>query len=219
MALDLRGGERAQIEGHGAGANRGQQFARVFGEQKNAGKLGRLFQNFKQRVGGLFHEGRAGEDVNALASFTRPIVDGLNHVANLVHLDHQLRWIGRDDEHVGVGLDKKPGLFLVRVAQIVARLDGFREARVEVFGLRDARAVRAASAEIGQAAGRRLLQAVHGAGEHQSERVLARPVRPGKNDGVRKAVARQHLAQAVDGFRVAVKIGKWHRESPLVFSS
>ena len=114
-----------------------------------------------------------------------------------------------------MSLDEEPGLFLVRVAQIFASLDGFGETRVEVFGLRDARAVRAASAEIGQAVGAScngLLQAVHGAGEHQSERVLARSVRTGKNDRMRKAFARQHLAQAMDGFRVADEIGKGHRE-------
>src|ERR1019366_2830951 len=116
----------------------------------------------------------------------------------------------------GMGLDEEPGLFLVRVAQIFASLDGFGKARVEVFGLRDARAVRAASAEIGQAVGpsgascERLLQAVHGAGEHKSQRVFARSVRSGKNDGVRKALARQHLAQAMDGFRVAGEIRKGH---------
>ncbi len=145
--------ERAQVEGHRAGTNRGQQFAGVFGEQKNGGEFGRLFQNFEQRVGGLFHKGRTGEDINAFAGFRGPIVDGLNHVANLVHLDHHLRRIGRDDEHVGMSLDEEPGLFLVRVAQIFASLDGFGKARVEVLGLRDAGAVRAASAEIGQAVG------------------------------------------------------------------
>jgi hypothetical protein len=39
-ALDLGGSERAQIEGHGAGANRGQQFSGVFGEQKNVANSG-----------------------------------------------------------------------------------------------------------------------------------------------------------------------------------
>src|ERR1039458_7320546 len=91
------------------------------------------------------------------------------------------------------------------------------EAGIEVFGLRDAGAVRAASAEIGQAIavgpslGDGLLQAVHGAGEHQGESVLARSVCAAKNDGVRKAFARQHLAQAMDGFRVAGEIRKGHR--------
>ena len=123
-----------------------------------------------------------------------------------------------------MGLDEEPGFFLVRVAQIFASLDGFGEAGVEVFGLRDARAVRAVSAEIGQAVGpsgavgERLLQAIHRAGEHQSQRVLARSVRSGKNDGVRKAVARQHLAQAMDGFRVAGKIRKGHRERCWLFA-
>jgi hypothetical protein len=217
-ALDLGESERAQVEGHGAGADRGQQFAGVFGEQKNGGELGWLFQNFEQRVGCLLHKGRTGEDVNALASFTGTIVDGLNHVANLVDLDHQLRRIGRDDEHVGVGLDEEAGLLLVSVTQIFASLDSFGEPGVEVRRLRDASAVRAVPAKIGQAVGQGMLDAVHGARQHQSQRVFARSVRPGKNDGVRKVVARQHLAQAMDGFRVAGKIGKGHGESLLAFS-
>ena len=144
-------------------------------------------------------------------------------MANLIDLDHHLRRVGRDDEHVGMGLDEEAGLFLVRVTQVFARLDGFGEAGVEVFGLRYASAVRTASAEIGQAINGRSFQAVHGAGEHQSQRVLARSVSAGKNDGVRKAFERQHLAQAMDGFRVADKIGKGHRNavrfSPLALSS
>jgi hypothetical protein len=32
----------------------------------------------------------------------------------------------------------------------------------------------------------------------------------GKNDGMWKTVAREHLAQAMDGFRIAGKIGEGH---------
>jgi hypothetical protein len=35
-------------------------------------------------------------------------------------------------------------------------------------------------------------------------------VSAGKNYGVREAPARKHLSQAMDGFRVAEKIGKGH---------
>ena len=78
--------------------------------------------------------------------------------------------------------------------------------------MRDAGAVRAASAEIGQAVAGGLFQAIHGAGEHESQCVFTRSARTRKNDGVRKAAARQHLAQAMDGFRVASEIGKWHKK-------
>ena len=50
------------------------------------------------------------------------------------------------------------------------------------------------------------VQTIHGAGQHQSQRVFARTVRARQNDRLGKAVARQHLAQAMDDVGVAVKI-------------
>jgi hypothetical protein len=78
-------------------------------------------------------EGRLGEDVDPFPGFARPVVNGPNHAPHLVHLDHQLRRIGRDHQHVRMGLNKQPGFFLVRLAQIFPGLDRLREAGVEIL--------------------------------------------------------------------------------------
>jgi len=44
------------------------------------------------------------------------------------------RRIGRDDEHVGMCLDKQACLFLVCLAQILAGFDRFSEAGIEILG-------------------------------------------------------------------------------------
>ena len=54
-----------------------------------------------------------------------------------------------------MGLHQNARFFLVGLAQILAGLDGFGEARIEICGLRNARAVRALAAEIRNAIGRR----------------------------------------------------------------
>ncbi len=131
----------------------GKQLARIFGQQKDGRKLGRLFQHFQQRVGRLFHKGGLGEDVNALLGLARPVVNGLDHAPHLVHLDHHLRRIGRDHQHVRMGLNEQAGFFLVGLAQILAGFDGLLEAGIEVFRLRDADAVGTLAAEVGQAIG------------------------------------------------------------------
>ena len=63
-------------------------------------------------------------------------------------------------------------------------------------------------AEIGHAVGDRLLQAIHGPREHERERIFPRPLRARKNDRMRHTVVREHLAQAMDGFRITGKIRK-----------
>ena len=105
----------------------------IFGQQKNRRELRRLFQHLQQRVGRLLHERRLGEDVNPLLGFARPVINGLDHPPHLVHLDHHLRRIGRNHQHIGMGLDKQARFFLVGLAQILARFDGFGEAGIEIF--------------------------------------------------------------------------------------
>src|ERR1700733_2990460 len=112
-----------------------------------------------------------------------------------------------------MGLDEKASFFLVRVAQIVASLDRFGEARIQVCGLSDAHAVRTMPAEIGQAVSNRAFEAVHRSGEHESEGIFPRPLRAGKNNRVRHPIVRQHLAQAMDGLRVAGTIRKGHKSA------
>ncbi len=62
----------------------------------------------------------------------RAVVGDVNRLADLAQLDEQLRRVGRNDEHVGVGLDEDAGLALVGLAQVVAGGDGLGHQRFEV---------------------------------------------------------------------------------------
>ena len=121
---------------HAARANRRQQRRRIVGEQKEGGELRRLFQYLEQRVRRLFHEVGVAEDVNPLAAFGRLVVNLVDDVPHLVHLDQHLRRVGRNDEHVGMRLHQDAGFALVGVAQVLARLDGFGKALLQRVGLR-----------------------------------------------------------------------------------
>ena len=172
----------------------------ILRQQENRGELWRLFQNFEQRVGRLFHEGRTGKDIHALPRLGGTVVNALNDVTNLVHLDHHLRRIGRDDEQVGMRLHENSRLFLVGLAQILAGLDRLGETRVQI--LQPSRCVCSSSSVHRSRGGRRWslacrpLQAIHSAGQHERERVLAGSMGARKNDRMREVIAREHLAQA-----------------------
>ena len=58
----------------------------------------------------------------------RAVVGHVDRLADLAELDEQLRRVGRNDEHVGVGLDEDARLALVGVAHVVAGGDGFGDA-------------------------------------------------------------------------------------------
>jgi hypothetical protein len=53
-------------------------------------------------------------------------------------------------------------------------------------------------------------QAIQSLRQHQRQRVLALPPCAGKNHRMRKPLPRQHIAQAMNSFGVAVKIRKHH---------
>ena len=173
--------------------------------------LGRLFEDFEQRVGRFFHESRGSEDGEGAACFDRgAVVGGMNHLANLAELDEQLRRIRRDDEHVGVGLDEDAGFALVGVAHVFAGGDGLGDQRFQVGGGPDAGAVLADAAEVGQAVGGGGVQAVDGFGKHEGERVLARALGAGEDERLRKTLGGYTLAEAGDGGRVAEKLLEAH---------
>ena len=136
--FDLVGGNGAEAEDAGAGADGGEEFAGVFREQDDGGVGGRLLENFEEGVGGFFHEGRAGEDGEGAAGFGGDAVDFAGEDADLADFDEELRRVGRNDEDVGVGLDEDAGVALVDVAEFFAGGDGFVDAGVEVEGLADA---------------------------------------------------------------------------------
>ena len=155
-----------------------KQFTRILREQKNRGELRRLFQNFEQRIRRLFHECRVGENINSLPRLRRAVINGLNHPPHLIHFDHHLRRVGRDDQHIRMSLHEKARLFLVSLAQTFTRLHRFRKPRIEIGSLRNAQAVRASPAKIGQAIGFSRRQAIQGLRQHQRQRVLPRAARP-----------------------------------------
>jgi len=118
-------------------------------------------------------------------------MDGL---ADLAELDEQLRRVGRDDEHIGVGLNEDAGLALVGVAHLLACFDGFGDASFKVGGVVDACAVQARAAEVGQAVRLGGLEAVDGFRQHQSEGVLARAARSSQDERLWKTLDGDALA-------------------------
>src|SRR5205823_1657784 len=77
--------------------------------------------------------------------------------------------------------------------------------------LRDAGAIGALPAEIRKPVSGDPSEAVQRLREHQRQRVFARSLPPRKHHRMRKALARQHIAQAMNRFRIAVKIRKRHK--------
>src|SRR5580698_4319575 len=110
-----------------------------------------------------------------------------------------------------MGLHKNPRLFFVGLTQIFARVYRFSETCVQVLREPNASAVRAVSAEAGEAIGSWTLQTIHGARYHERKRVLPRSLGARKDHGMRKVVARNHLAQLPDNFRIADEIGEGHK--------
>ena len=72
----------------------------------------------------------------------------------------------------------------------------------------DRPAVRARAAEVRQAASFRGSKTVQRLRQHQRQRILSRSRPTRQHYGMRKALAREHVAQAMDGFGVAVEIRK-----------
>ncbi len=183
----------------------------IFREQDERGVLRRLFQQLEKAVGRLLHKRRGGEDGEGALGFGGlPVIRHVNRLAHLAELDHQLRRVGRNDEHVGMGLHEDARLALVGVAHVIAGGNGFGHERVEVGGRGDARAVAANAAKVGQAIGFCGIEAVDGLGQHEGERVFARAARAGQDHGVRKTAGAHAFAQVRDGGRVAEEILKAH---------
>ena len=209
--LELGGGDGAEAVNDGAGADGGEQLLGVFGEQDEGGVVGRLFEDFEEAVGGLFHEGRGGEDGEGAPGLDgRAVVGDVDDLADLAELDEQLRRVGRDDEDVGVGLDEDAGFFFVGFAEVVAGGDGLGDEVVEIGGVGDAGAVAAVAAEVGEAVGLGGLEAVDGLGEHEGEGVFACAAGAGEDERVGKALGADGFAEVGDGGGVAEEILEAH---------
>jgi len=103
---------------------------------------------------------------------------------------------------------KKPCYLFVGLAQPFARLHRFGKPRIEIGGLRNAPAVRALPAEVRQTA--RLSRRPNNSkpAPASAPACTSLPPRAGKNHRMRKPLPRQHIAQAVNSFGVAVKSEK-----------
>ena len=105
-----------------------------------------------------------------------------------------------------MSLHKKSRIFLVGLAQPFARLHRFGKAGIEIGSLGDTPAVRALPAEVRQPVRLSRRQTIQSLRQHERQRVLARAPRPRKNHSMRKTLPRQHIAQAMYGLGVTVKI-------------
>ena len=208
--LDLAGGDGAEAEDAGAGADGGEEFAGVFCEQDDGGVVGWFFEDFEEGVGGFLHEGGAGEDGEGTAGFGGDAVDFAGQDADLADFDEELRRVGGNDEDVGVGLDEDAGVALVGVAHVFAGGDGFGYAGVEVAGLADAGAVGTDAAEVGEAVGVCWCEAVGGLGEHDGEGVFAGAAGSGEDERMREALGGDGFAQVADGGFVAEEVAEGH---------
>lgn len=137
-------------------------------------------------------------------------MDGL---ADLAQLDEELRRIRRYDQEIGVRLDKDARFAFVNFAEVFAGSDGLIDQGVEVGGLGDARAVGADAAEVGQAAGLRLLKAVDRLSQHEREGVFSGAAGAGQDERVRESARAHTLAQMRDGGRVAEEVLEAHGSS------
>jgi hypothetical protein len=209
--LDLFYGQCAETDRGTAGADGGEEFAGVFGEEDEVDGGGGFFEDFEEGVGGLLHEGGGGEDEDFLWGFGGEVVGALDESADLAEFDEELRRVGRDDEDVGVGLNEDAGVFLVDFAELFADGYGFVDLFVEVGGRGDAGAVVADATEAGEglAVGPEvawLTFALDGHGEHEGEGVFSCSGGAGEDEGVGEAAGGDGGAEMFDGGGVAEEV-------------
>ena len=200
--LDLFDGQGAEADGGAAGADGGQEFAGVFGEDEDVDGGGRLLEDFEQGVGGLLHHVGGGEDEDAAGGFGGQVVGALDEGADLAELDEELRRVGREDEDVGVGLDEDAGVLLVGLAEFFAGGDGGGDLLFEVGGGGDAGAVGQTPQKPARVwpldqrvAG--LALALDGHGEHEGEGVFAGSGGAGEDEGVGQAAGGDGGAEVI----------------------
>ena len=138
--------------------------------RKIEAKSGGSSRIFSSELAASFMKSASLKYVNALLAFGGLVVNLANDVTHLIDFDQHLRWIGRNDGHVWMGLHQDAGFALVGVTQIFAYLDSFGKALFECVGLGDADAIRADTAEIRQTIGVRRLQTVHRFRDHLGQR-------------------------------------------------
>ena len=109
-----------------------------------------------------------------------------------------------------MGLHQNARLAFVGFAHCFTRVDRLSESGLQIIGLSDARAIAANSAKIGQAFRLRLFKTVQSLSNHLRQRVLARSFCAGDDYRMRKAIARQHLADPRNRLAIAIEVFKRH---------
>ena len=137
----------------------------------------------------------------------------------LAQFNQQLRRIGRNHQHIQVGLDQDPGFFLIGLAQLFPGGDGLIKARPQRTSARDTEAIAASAAEIGELPGLSRQQfgrayAVRRLRDHERERVLPGACRSGKHHRLRQPSRGDALAQALYGRVVPDEIAETHNDEP-----
>ena len=148
--LDFFYWQRAEADNRATGADGGEEFAGIFGEDDDVDGGWWLFEEFEEGVCRLLHEVGCGEDKDFAGSFAGQGVGALDYRAHLAQFDEELRRVGGDDEDVGVGLDEDAGFFLVSLAQVFAGGYGLIDLFFKIGSRSDAGAVFADSAESGE---------------------------------------------------------------------
>ena len=202
--LDLLYGQRSQTHCGAAGADGREQFAGVFREDEEVNGVRWFLKNFEQRVRGLLHEAGRCEDEDLARRFAGQVMGPLDEGADLAEFDEQLRWVGRDDEDVGMRLDQDAGVLFVGLAELFAGGYGFVDFVFEVDCAGDAGAVVTDAAEAGERlsvgpeiAG--LALAFDGHGEHEGEGVLSRSAGAGQDERVRESTGGDGGPKMFDG--------------------
>ncbi len=172
--------------------------------------LGRLLEDFEQRVGCFLHERTCREDVEGTPCLRGPAIDARDDRADLTEFDEQLRRVGRDDEQLRVGLDEDAGVFLIRIAHLFSRGNGFGEALVQSEGGADALAVRADAAGVRQAVRGDGREAIRRLRQQHGERVLARAARAAQDHGRGQTAGGEGLAQTMHRRLIAQEVGEVH---------
>ena len=132
----------------------------------------------------------------------------MDHGANLSELDHQLRRVRWNDQHIRMRLHQHTGVLLVGLAHLLARGDGLIHTSVEIGRLHDARAISAVSAKAGELpAVTRLFARLHLAHlchrQHERQRVLAAAASACNYQRMGQAFRSDGRAQVVDDRSIA----------------
>jgi len=174
------------------------------------GLVGRLFEDFEQAVGRLFHEGGGGEDgEGALGLDGRTVVGDMDDLANLAELDEQLRRVRGNDEHVGMSLMRMRVSFL-SVSRRSSRAATASATRSSRLRSRRCGCSCGRRAEVGEAVGLSGLEAVDGFGEHEGQGIFACAFGAGEDERAGKSLGTDGFAQVGDRCRVAEEVLEAH---------